>query len=184
VEENKMVFGYRSGGFFSSPYVSYVNNGSVTGSGTLFGTPIVIHNSTRINQITASVVVAQDAGRVVRLGIYRVESNSDKTLVIDAGVIDGTITGFQVINIDVTLTKGIYFLCTVCQGGDGTSGQLRCIQGFNSQYIDRQINAIDSGAFVGYRLTAGVTGALPATISGFVAALSFINLPYVAIRKM
>jgi hypothetical protein len=53
-----------------------------------------------------------------RIGIYNSDSNGlPSTVVLDAGTVDTSTTGFKVITISQSLSAGLYFIAGVWQGG-------------------------------------------------------------------
>jgi hypothetical protein len=184
VEDTELVFGYRG---TSQAYVTFnhstqTNSPSPTEPGRVIGGFLLIHNSQSFDRISANVTSEQSAGAVQRLGIYKVNIDGTYTLVVDAGTIDGTITGNQDIIINVTLTKGVYFLCLVGQGYTGTSGSLRAGAGYNSQYADGQ-TLVRVNPIPGTVIATNITGALPASITNAYNALVQMAIPLVYLRK-
>jgi hypothetical protein len=182
VQDTELVFGYRALSYIAGDFGIQSTSAIYTVGGTLYGHPLVVHNDITLTSICTSVEVAMSATSVVRLGIYRSLSDGTKELVIDAGVINGTITGYQDISINITLTKGIYFLCACSQGHVGQSGQIRVAANVNFQYADRSITQRNSGIGCGIILAQGVTGAFDATISSTLEGIT-AAVPMVFIRR-
>ena len=181
VEENKMVFGYRSSFYVSSSCTTKTTSVALTNLNFLYANVVLIHNDTHFDRIVGGYATAGDAGRVLRLGVYRQNADGSVTLVLDAGTVDATITGYQEITIDLTLEKGIYLLCAVSQGGTSAqAGAIRITQGIDSQYI-----GIESSNFENIRsglsLSVTVNGALPSSFSQPFGTL--LTTPHILLRK-
>jgi hypothetical protein len=77
--------------------------------------PVLLPRAVTLSQLTAQVFTAGAAGSVVRLGIYLPDSNGRPgELLVDAGTIDGTVTGVQSISISETV-GGLIYLAAASQ---------------------------------------------------------------------
>lgn len=100
------------------------------------------------------------AATTVRLGIRSSTTGGEPgDLVVDAGTIDSSGTGFLEKTISTTLTPGRYWVTCALQGGTGVSVRARTISDpFVGQAVNTTYNAM------GY-YQSGVSGALPATFT-------------------
>jgi hypothetical protein len=96
------------------------------------------------------------ASSTIRLGIYGDSNGSPGSLLVEAGAIDSSTTGFKELTISQTLAPGRYWIAAVAQGGTPT---VDIITGM-SPYVGKPSGA--SGHTTAYHIT-GVSGALPAS---------------------
>jgi len=85
---------------------------------TLFASPFIVPQSCNLDLIGIWINTAGGTGASVRLGIYEDDGNwYPSDLVVDAGTIDATVTGWRDLTIDVDLEPGIYWLAFVSNDG-------------------------------------------------------------------
>lgn len=104
-------------------------------------------------------VTTGGAGGTVRLGIrYDGANGGPGTLLLDAGTVTATGTGFQEITISQVLTPGRWWLVAVGQGSASLQGRFRVLDPFIGQ-------TGTSSANYGSYYQLGVSGALPASFT-------------------
>ena len=111
------------------------------------------------------------AGAVARLGLYNVDSAGyPTTLIVDGGTVAVTANNFTTLKTvsftAVVLPAGTYYAAIAQQGGATTRATyLGIAQAFPYGPITFGGGDLSTGAsgWVGYRVTSGVTGALPST---------------------
>ena len=92
-----------------------------TSTGYLAVIPVWINTAVTANQIICEVTGAFGAGGVVRMGIYNSDSAGlPTTVLLDAGTVSATTTGFKTITISQSLSAGLYFLGAVAQTNGGS----------------------------------------------------------------
>ena len=122
-----------------------------------------------IDRIGTRITGAGEAGSVIRYGIYEAITRDDPGgLIVDAGTLDATITGTQrVVTLSQAMPAGYFWLAAVCQNAPTTrpttiqvassgSGSLHSFVGLPTPNMGQTP--------LGGRV-AGVSGALPATVS-------------------
>lgn len=119
------------------------------------------------------------AGAVLRLGIFRSDSNGEpSSLILDAGTVDMTATAGTVQTItglSTVLNPGLYWIGSVLQGGSATRPFVVQENAGTADVSDVQVygptDAIPTSVYTeivgSYFATAGgaVTGALPTTVT-------------------
>jgi len=146
------------------------NQGSATpAQSRLFFFPIEIASCTA-NLMWFGYVGTGVAGATVRGGIYDSDSSGfPGSLLLDAGTIDASTTGYKSIAINITLSSGRFWLAGVSQGGAPTVqiqtntqmfslGFQRSFAGFDVQYWSSLQGTNPQPLY-----QDNVTGALPAT---------------------
>jgi len=146
------------------------NQGSATpAQSRLFFFPIEIASCTA-NLMWFGYVGTGVAGATVRGGIYDSDSSGfPGSLLLDAGTIDASTTGYKSIAINITLSSGRFWLAGVSQGGAPTVqiqtntqmfslGFQRSFAGFDVQYWSSLHGTNPQPLY-----QDNVTGALPAT---------------------
>jgi hypothetical protein len=102
----------------------YVSWGGLASNGESSAIPDTINYFLRfpvsractLDRIGLEITVAE-AATVVRLGIYGDTNGKPGTLILDAGTIDSSGTGFLTKTISQAITPGIIWLCACPQGG-------------------------------------------------------------------
>jgi hypothetical protein len=185
VEEDALLHGWRTGNLIRG---WYQGNASVMipNNERLIAYPIVIYNDTTIDGIALEQTAARTGAGGCRLGIYKGNPNGTKSLILDAGAIDGLNVSLQIITVSpiLTLKRGIYWLASVSQVVTGNVGTVRSLTGLNSSLTD--ISPIGSAnLFVnGIILAESVSGPLPATISATPPSTTVVQSPpLVMLRK-
>lgn len=144
----------------------YLNSGSFVA--TTFATGIAymrcrkiwIPASLTFDRIACHVSFGGTAGAVVRLGIYRSDSNGlPSTLILDAGTVDSTSTGVKEITISQTLAAGSYWLAEAAQVAGCSLTADTSVNGwfFETSFATGPMVTLEQ---------ASVTGALPSTWTG------------------
>jgi hypothetical protein len=95
----------------------------------LFQIPFVLHRAAKVTGLGVTVTTVGGAGSVVRLALAS-WNGSTMNFVIDAGTIDGTVSGYQEIAINETLGAGAHVVGVVAQGGASPQVTLRAATGF------------------------------------------------------
>lgn len=148
---------------------------------TLYGTYIIVPRDMTFDRIAIDIEIA-DAGQDIRLGIYDCDSSLlPSDLVSDCGTVDTDSAALKTIVIDVSLTKGRYFLAAITDsngiakvvysishwGGLGISTNFeRCYGGYTKAYAAPQFAALPDPFGATPTLSNG-----PAVISLRVASL-------------
>jgi hypothetical protein len=108
------------------PGYTYETTGGASGSTStrsvslLVAVPFFIPTEIEAKSLSVRVSTATTEG-LVRLGIYAADSfDRPGALVLDAGTVDGSTTGFKTITISQVLSPGLYYLSEVRQGGAST----------------------------------------------------------------
>lgn len=112
----------RTGDNYVLPLLHYNSCNRVLTVDRLYAIIFVVPRALTVDRIAIGVETLA-AGKSVRLGIYNVGTNLyPGTLLLDAGVVSVATTGIKTITINQKLTKGIYFVSYICDGGP----KLRC----------------------------------------------------------
>lgn len=122
------VFGPYSG-FVSARYYPAILGARISAYGLANGTelacPFVVGSTETFDRIGINVTTAGATGSVIRLGIRQVDNDGlPGDLVLDAGTVDATSTGFKEITISQALDPGGYWLVAVGQGSPATNPQV------------------------------------------------------------
>lgn len=83
---------------------------------TLYCVPGVWRKSTLWTKISVNVTVAAAAGKLLRLGIYKMANGVPTSLYLDAGTILADTTGVKELTIAKILPPGMFCLCVVSDG--------------------------------------------------------------------
>lgn len=172
---NKMV----SGQYY------YLPNSVVTGTtvalnavGSARSTPFYIPNRVTLTRLGIGVATAGTATNVLRLGIYSANPDTGlpKTLLVDAGTIDGTSATSQEVTINLTLEPGLYWFIIAAQVASG--GTIRaCTQIPMNISLPSGSNGVKpngTSTVSGPFFTTGViAGAFPADITSLIDMASF-----------
>jgi hypothetical protein len=146
----------RSGFYMTMP--GSVNT-SAPGVGYMTAMPLYVPACT-IDRIGAEVTVAGTAGSVVRLGIYADSgSMTPGALILDAGTIDATTTGYKEITISQALSAGFVWFVACVQVAAATirvTGSTPYVLSHTSSLSAAIINGMSSSV-------STTTGALPST---------------------
>lgn len=141
-----------------------------------------------LDRIGCEVVTPGGTGCVVRLGIYT-GGDFPATRLLDAGVIDGTVTGAQEITISQTIaSSGVYWLVAAVQGSD----TLPNVRTFGSSPLEQlDMGTALAGALAntpaGFGFTmrrTAISGALPTsgTAANWSNQAAWSGTPVVAVR--
>lgn len=71
--------------------------------------PFWVDREIHLTRIGITVTSGADTGRTVRLGLYADSNGRPGEVVVDAGTVDASTTGYKELVIDVTLTPGRYW---------------------------------------------------------------------------
>lgn len=121
-----------------------------------YWTPFPVERDVTLDRIGVEITTA-GASTVLRMGIYADDGGSPGSLVLDAGTVDASSTGWKEITISQALTAGRVWLCLAAQGSNNvtTRGNYGVLSvPFLSATGDR-----NGGCY--YK--ASITGALPAS---------------------
>lgn len=86
---------------------------------TIYYLPIFVETTTTIDQLAAEITTAAAAGKLLRLGLYRADTDWNvSTLVVDGGTVaaDGS-TGVRTFSVSAVLAPGRYFIAVTSDGG-------------------------------------------------------------------
>jgi hypothetical protein len=127
--------------------------------------PIAIRQPVTVDRMQILVDTAE-AGVVARLGLYENNDGTVGSLIVDAGTVDCSTTGFKEVTINETLPSGIVWAAFVPNGSTGT---LRIRGNFDQAIIKVSGgNAPNAASGAGCLQQTGVSGALPdPPIAGF-----------------
>lgn len=173
--EEQSIWGYFTSGQYYWPIGTALTSTSIVlGNGIFRWTPAFIPSNITATRIFAEVTTAGTSGAVLRLGIYSRTGELTGSLVVDAGTIDGTVAAVQELTINTPLTRGWYYFGAALEGAPATQPTVRVLTpgGSPTGPIPAGTSLPSAGAVgLGYGAT-GVTGALPATISGLLSGAS------------
>jgi hypothetical protein len=125
-----------------------------------------------LDRIACEVTSGGSVGSVVRLGIWADSNVATKTLILDAGTVDGTQIAAHEITINHTIaTAGVYWLSAVSQGDPATRPTMRMMGAMyrqNAHNSTASALSLANTTAAGWQ-TSGVSGALPSSlaINGF-----------------
>jgi len=146
----------RSGSYLQPPHTNVQT--LVLTLNELRACPLPVGKAVTLDRIGLEVTTAV-ATAVVRLGIYADDGNGyPGALVLDAGTIDASTTGFKEIVINQALAAGLYWLVGVAQTAAPT---VRATSGA----VPGLSVATSQSTLAGAYTQAGVTGALPANFT-------------------
>lgn len=120
--------------------------------------PIPVPRSLTIDRIGIEVTSSATGSPTVRLGVYADANGVPGALILDAGTVDASTTGFKEITISQALTAGLVWLACAQQGGTST-GVLRGMTGSTHVGIPAGFSQYAVAAFY----ASGVTDALAAS---------------------
>lgn len=155
----------------SGYYYTWLQNDLVSGTtygasnGEVVAQPFSIGTTATATRIAVNVQSAGPAGSIIRLGIYSNDATTDKpnALLLDAGTVAVSTTGWKAITISQALTAGTYWLAAIQVAGTSGGGFDPVTTGysFTGQTPYGTVASPSSTPTVGYSMT-GQTG-LPAT---------------------
>lgn len=143
----------------------------------LYFAPVRIDDPATIDRIRIEVVSAGTAGAVVRVGLYEDDAGIPGALLVDAGTVDATSTGFKDAVVSQLVGPPLVWVGVVHQGGASTKATLRS-QGGDLLYLpilDPSKISFDLASM--YQV--GITGALP---DPAVPATNTNRMPRTALR--
>jgi len=124
-----------------------------------YGVRFELEEAKTFSRIGIHVTIAQPAS-VVRLGIRQDDYGMPGTLVLDAGTVASTSTGFKEITISQPLTIGRYWLTATIQGAAGVEVKAKYSDPFIGQLAGDHANLSSIQQ-------SGISGALPASWSSY-----------------
>jgi hypothetical protein len=140
--------------------------------GSLYFSPFEVPTTTTFNQMSIAVATGV-ASSTVRLGIYNADmaTLTPSSLVLDAGTVSAaTSASYPTVEINQTLTAGLYFLVFVVQGVTGPT-----LYYFTSgPYLNYTVLPTTQSGVGGSYVQTSVTGALPSTASVSLSANQII----------
>lgn len=166
-----------SGSWFNPAYTATT---TIFAEATVTMIPFHISTPISVDRIGCEWTVAGSAGAVVRLGLYKAQANGTTwDLVVDAGTVDATqAAGAYAINIDQSLTPGLYATAAVPQGGAGTRPTMRVGQVYHmGPLISHSTQPSGVAASTALRVLS-VSGALSASVS----PVTFTSASVVSLR--
>lgn len=131
--------------------------------GVLYFLRFPVNRACTLDRIGLEITVAA-ASSVVRLGIYGDTNGAPGTLILDAGTIDSTGTGFKEITISQAITPGVIWLCAVPQGASTVKWRMSD----NGDYggaCDNSGSTLSIYSRASFSASS-ISGALPSTHSG------------------
>lgn len=145
--------------------------------GTAHVYPLVVPVACTMTSVSISINVAGSAGAVVRFGLY----DSTGARVADLGTVAATAAAIVTLTVSQPLTPGIYYVAAAVQGAATSAPGFRALNSA-AGFVPILAEATLSGAIhasaaktPGYTMT-GVTGAMPANLSGLTALVPPGNL--------
>jgi hypothetical protein len=150
---------FPSGRYHFAPLPFSGTNNTATGNGTgeMRTTPLYVPRRMTITSLTVEVTTLGGAGAVYRLGIYGTTAGMPDALILDAGTVVATSTGFKTLTISQALDPGLYWLACACQVA-GSSNR-------TSSGIGFYVAPTTVGGTAGSYYKSGVTGALPSNFT-------------------
>jgi hypothetical protein len=135
--------------------------------------PFIITQKCTLDRVGIRVTGAGAGGTLVRVGIYDDDGNFyPRNLILDAGTLDGTAVGVDLITISLTLQPGIYWL--VINHNDATDAL--DIQAPNTSPLFPYISSEYSGN-VGWDIVS-IYGAMPSAFPAGASAGYVIPIPF------
>jgi hypothetical protein len=135
--------------------------------GSLRGAYFVPARDCTLTEIGIEVTTAGSAGALLRLGIYAFASATDTApaLLVDAGTVDATATGYLPLTISQAVTAGTRLLLTVTtQGAPSTAPTIRAQNASPIASLGATTAlTLSQNLPGGSQVASGVTGALPGT---------------------
>ena len=154
-----------------------VTTKAVSTNGDSGASLIQLAGSTTFDRIGVHVTTAV-SGATVRLGIYADSVNRPAALVLDAGTVDASSTGYKEITISQTLSAGVYWLAAAAQGAVGNIAWVAFSLTGNFAYGFSSMSSLSGITNVGMGL-ASTPGAFPSTI---VATPGTDKAPMISLR--
>jgi hypothetical protein len=148
----------------------YLSTGSTTkgtatrSNGNVYLTPLYLPRACMLDRIGVEITSPGSSGAVVRLGVWAADpiSGLPTTLLLDAGTLDGTLTGFLELTINLNVGPGLIWVGAAGQGAPATGPTLRLHTGALLVNLPGPVaTAVMQGTVLGY-VTSGVTGAFGA----------------------
>jgi hypothetical protein len=141
-----------------------VPTAAIPPEGAMRGARFVCGRTTNIAAIGINVTVAGSAEARIRLGIYELNTTTGAaTLLLDAGTVDGSTTGFKEIATAPLLTAGkTYLLAAAVQGGAATRPTLQVHTGSDPFWGDSTATTMSASALGGAGIF-GITTGFPAS---------------------
>jgi hypothetical protein len=143
---------YMRSGLYTPPFLCSADAAGAITQSTEYAAMFPVANTVTVDRIGLEVTT-QAALNVVRLGIRQDNNLYPGTLLLDAGTIDASGTGFLEIIISQLLAPGIYWVTATLQGGTGAQIRFRSV----NPYLGHSVNTTQNG---GAFTQTGVTGAL------------------------
>ena len=86
----------------------------------LYAAPFICPVDATFDQLGLQIATAGAAGATVRMGIYAASETDGlpTSLILDAGTVDATVTGFRFAAISQVLGRGLYWLAAASNDGD------------------------------------------------------------------
>ncbi|KKM85336.1 hypothetical protein LCGC14_1290030 [marine sediment metagenome] len=166
-----------SGNYYSAPSLARQGTGDqAIGADLMHAIPFPVSRGPEtFDRIAISVSTGGGGGAKIRLAIYNDSNGRPGSLVLDAGEVDVTSTGYKAITISQELETGWYWLCFLCN--DATVRVM-----MNASPVDMSHVGWESGEFDTHGLRVSQTyGAAPDPAPTFVANQSRQYI--VALRK-
>ncbi len=135
-----------------------------------FYVPMPIPRSVTIDRIGIEVTDSAAGSPVIRLGIYENNAGAPGTLILDAGTVDASTTGFKEITISQALTAGMVWLVLAQQGGT-SNGSVRATRYATHVSIPSSgYSLYEAAAWVDADATSGALGASAPAMNDVVSA--------------
>lgn len=135
-----------------------------------FYVPMPIPRSLTIDRIGVEVTASATGSPLIRLGIYEDSSGAPGTLILDAGTVDASTTGFKEITISQALTAGMVWLVLAQQGGT-SNGAVRATRYATHVSIPSSgYSLYEAAAWVDANATTGALAASAPAMNDVVSA--------------
>lgn len=132
--------------------------------------PVWFPKGYTVTKLGVQVTSGGTSGSVMRFGIYDDVKGTPTNLIVDAGTVDTTGTGFKEVTLSLTIpTTGWYYLVVVPQGAAATPPTIRCGKPTNTFATHpTAANILDGNQWIA-KYKTGVTAALPSLLDGIAA---------------
>lgn len=135
--------------------------------------PVWFPKGFTVTKLGVQVTSGGTSGSVMRFGIYDDVKGTPTNLIIDAGTVDTTGTGFKEVTLSQAIpSTGWYYLVVVPQGAAGTPPTIRCGKPANTFATHPTADKILDGNQRLAKYKTGVTAALPSSLGGIAADAS------------
>ena len=175
--------------WYSSAHTNFVSTTlSGLGASVLRSTPFIVSETITLDRIAMEITAAGTAGSVLRMGIYSSTNSLPTTLVLDSAVDKTSGTGllladsatFQSVEINKTLTAGLYWLCYV--HNSAATLTCRAITSTAIPHILGAPTALGTGTYASFLSSTLTYGALPSAFDNTGLAAVVGNPAIISVR--